>query len=330
MSIRFKNSRRGAVRAWVLSGLAWFCLASSTTHARPIEFSEPAGSNLTANVSGLGVKPADLPSVEDRVFRPHSYNSTRDAAYNMKPLTTPPGPVNPMRNRPPGPFDRDQNWMQMAPDKMLQKMLERDALKLPSFETGDNSSDAWSAWDPYNLKSFRRNGTGKNESRGRSQVTNRLDNAADVLNASDPFAPFSGRRGSFDESATPDLNAGRTRGFSDLPRSGAEFSPEALERKQQADHLEEFKRTLNFQTPGMNPVLPAPGFPPARGNGFVSEMDNFSRSPARAAMPQWTPPTAPLAPQSPLAPGQTSLTPSPYSPPAKLKPVNVTAPRRSF
>ena len=330
MSISFKIFKSSATPSRWLCGVGLLCLDVSIAPGRPIEFSEPSGTNLTAQVSSLGTKPADLPSIEDRVFKPHSFNSPDSPVYNMKPQTAPPPVVNARKNRTPGVFDRDNDWTQMAPEKILLKQMEREALKLPSLEAGDNLSDDASSWDPYNLKSSRRNGSGKKDSRGRDRETIRLDNASDVLTASDPFAPFSSRRSSSDNSPGADATAGRTRGLADLPHMGTEFSPEAVERKQQADHLEDFKRTLNFQTPGQSPVSPTPVYQPARGNAFVSEVDSFSRSSARFANPQLAIPLAPVAPRVPLAPGQTSLSPSPYSPPAKLKPVEASAPRRVF
>ena len=330
MQASFKIFNSRAAQSGWLCGLGLFCLAGANAPGRPIEFSEPSGSNVTSHVSRLGAKPADLPGVEDRVFKPHSYSSADGAVYSMKPITAPPAATPSRKNRPPGPFNRDNDWTQLAPEKILLKQMERDALKLPAFDAGDGSSEEWSSWDPYNLKSVRRNGTGKNDARGRGRETKRLDSAADVLTASDPFAPYSGRHTSLDVSQASDLNARRTRGFADLPRGGGEFAPEALERKQQADHLEDFKRTLNFQTPGLNPVLSAPASPQPRGNAFVSDVDNFSRSASGSANPLVAVPVAPVSPRAPLAPGQTSLTPSPYTPPAKLKPTAISAPRRSF
>ena len=327
MSVSFKFSKPGAVSAARLCGLLLFWLTAATSTGRPIEFSEPASASTTSPVSGLGAKPADLPDAGERVFKPHSLNSTPDAAFTMKPFSAPPAPVNTRKNRTPGTFDRDNDWTQLSPEKILLKQLERDALKLPAFEAGENSPEGWSSWDPYILKSSRRNGNGKNEGRGQGRETNRLDRATDVLNTSDPFAPYSGRRSSFDASAASDLNAARSRGFAELPRGSIGFSPEALERKQQAEHQEDFKRALNFQTPGQNPILPAPLSQPTRGNAFGAGMDDASRFSGRGLNPQFAVPTAPVAPQ---APGLSSLSPAPYTPPAKLKAVKVSAPRREF
>lgn len=320
MRLSFKIFTSASARILMWSGVSLGCLVSGSALGRPIEFSEPTNSNLTASVSTLGAKPADLPSVEDRVFRPHSFSARRDnTSYNMRPMGPSPGPVNLRRSNQPGAFDGDQNWMQLSPEKILMQQMERDALKLPGFETGNNSSAAWSSWDAYGLKNPGRKSAIKLEPAGRSPKSTRPDGASDVLNTTDPFAQYSGRRAFTDVATAPDL-----------PATGSDLSLDALrERKQEADHMDEFKRTLNFQTPGLSPLLPAAVSQAPRGNAFISEVVNPPRSSAEAAMLKFAAPVAPVAPRAPLAPGDTSLTPAPYSP-TKLKPVVVTAPRRSF
>lgn len=331
MSVNFNPSSRGRARFFLLCSLGIGGLAGLPMQGRPIEFSEPGGSNLTVNVSSLRAKPADLPSVEDRVFRPHTYNSSQGVISRLKPMAASPAAGTRQNNRVPGLFDRDKSWLQQTPQEMLDSMLERDALKLPGSTTWNKPSEPWSASDPYNLQAARRRGAAKNEARGPARETNRLDGAATVLNASDPFAPFSSRRPSSDLPGASDLNVGRPREVVDWLHGGDDSSPDGRhERTDPASQLEAFRRNQGLQTPGGNPGWLNPAATPNRGNAFVTDVEKSSRSPGGASSALFTAPAAPLAPTAPLAPGQTSLTPAPYSPSAKPKPLNISAPRRSF
>ncbi len=327
MSIRFNISNGGRARRFLLCCVAAGCLAGGPVQARPIEFSEPGSSDLTVNVSGLGTKPADLPSVEDQVFRPHVYQSKQSLSAGMKPL------ANSFRQnqRSPGLFDRDQNGLPQTPQAMLDSMLDRDVLKLPGYGAGKKPLDSWSSWDPYNLQTSRRGDSAKADSRSSARETNHLDGANAALNANDPFAAFSGRRPSADYPATLDGNAGRPRDVADWLHAGTDASPDARRDPiNPAGRLDDDRRNQGLQTPGVNSGWLNPAATPVRGNSFVTDLEKFSRATDRPAAALFSLPSAPTAPTAPLAPGQTSLTPAPYTPPAKPKPLNVSAPRRNF
>lgn len=308
----------------MLCCLAGGGLASGSMQARPIEFSEPGSSNLTVNVSGLGAKPADLPSVANRVFRPHAYQNSAGLPTGMKPL------ANSFRqnNRVTRPPDRDKNALPQTPQQVLQSMMEGETHKLTAYGTENQRLDESSSWDPYNLQSARRSGTTKANARGLARETNRLDGATAALRANDPFASISGRRPSPDFPATLDVNAGRPREVADWLHAGDGAALDA--RRDRMDHvgpLDDFRKPQGLQPPGSSSSWLTPPAAPGRGNAFVTDMEKSSRSADRSASALFT---LPVAPGAPMAPGQTSLTPAPYSPPAKPKPLNVSAPRRNF
>lgn len=280
-------------------------LANFSASARPIEFSEPTQSNVVSQVSSLGAKQSDLPSLEDRVFKPHSYETATPIYRMVNPPMASPAAINFRKRNSSGPFDNEPDWMQFAPDKMLLKKLERDAAKLPPFGAANKSPDA-ASWNPFNLPPSSHDSATRNDPRIRTGESNRWESVADALKLNDPLAQFLGR--------------------GVLPDS----SPEGIERKQQAEHLEEFKRMLNPQMPSLTPVLSVPRNPPVVGNAYVTTVENSSRLPNGMPRPLFEMPKAPVAPAAPLAPGQTVLNPAASVQPAKLKPVAVSAPRRSF
>lgn len=322
MSVRFNISSGGCARFVLLCSLGISGLAVSPLAGRPIEFSEPSKSALTADVSGLGVKPLDLPSVEDRVFTPHSYKSSPAGDYNMRPSTAM-RRVPVQNNRPPGLFDQPKNWTQMTPDEMMQSLMERDTLKLPSYGANGKSSEAWSLKNRYNLQTP----ASKNDLRNNARATNRLDAAA--MNANDPFASYYGRRNSPDNLPAAGANVGRPQNWSYLLHGNEESSPGALrERKAQADRQDDFRRTLNLQPSEPNSPLSRPAVSTVRGNDYVSRPASAAGSSPGRVNPLLNLPSVPTAPTAPLAPGQTSLTPSPYSPPTRAKPVILKHPAR--
>ena len=328
MSISFNISSGGRGRGLLLAGLCVSGLAGLPAPGRPIEFSEPGNSSLTVNVSGLGAKPAALPSVDARVFRPHNYDANPDVSPGLKPLTRAAGLADRQNSRAPGLFDRDKNWLQQTPQEMLQSMMEKDALKLPASGAGNKSWDAAASWDPYNLPSTRRNGGAKTEARG--GATNRLDSVA-ALNANDPFAVFSSRRPSPDYPATLDANVARLRGVADWLHTGDDSAADVRrERMDAASQLDEFRRPPGFQTPGGNSGWLYPAATPGRGRAVGTDVEKSARTQGASAAGMFNLPSAPLAPIAPIAPGPTSLTPAPYSPAAKPKPLEVSAPRRVF
>ena len=285
----------------------------------PIEFSEPTGSNPAASVSDLGAKRAELPALEDRIFKPHNYMSDGDVTYTPS-LAAPAAPFR--QNPVPGQFDREKNWLQFTPAQAWQKMIDRDGLKPPSFEkNGNDFSDTSFGKQPAS----RRNAVVKNE---RFQDARHPENTSDSLASNDPFAAYSRRAANFGGLPSSELNEDRPRNLSDLTHPGNDVSPEAMrQQKEITDHLEEFRRTLTPQTTMIvNPAIPVQ----APENAYVTHVENPSRGPNGRINPMFLAPVVPVAPQAPQAPGQPSLAPSTYTSSAKLKPVIVTAPRRSF
>ncbi len=324
----FNISIHGPARFFLLCCLGAGGLAEFPAPARPIEFSEPGVSNLTVNVSGLGGKPAELPDVGERVFRPHNYDATQGIVSGIKLQAGSPAAVFRANNRAPGLFDRDKNWLLQTPQDMLQNMMEKDAVKLPVYEAVNKPLNTASVWDPYSLQSSRRNSATKSEAR--SGVTNRLDGGA-VRQANDPFAAFSGHRSSPDVLTALDINASRPHGVADWLHTGNDSLAE--NRRDQMDianQLEIFKKNQGYQMPADTAGWVNPAAPPRRDNAFVSDVEKSLRPPGGVAVNLFAPPTAPVAPSAPLAPGQTSLTPAPYAPPVKPKPLDFSAPRRVF
>jgi hypothetical protein len=323
MSIRFNSSKPGATRGLLLCGLVAVGLAEGTMTARPIEFSEPGSTNLTVNVSGLGVKPAALPDVSEQVFRPHQYPTKQSLSSGIKPLARPALAARP-NNRAPGVFDQDKTWMQQTPQEMLQGMMERDALKLPTFS---KPSESTSSRDPFTFTPTRRNAATKTETSG---MTNRW-NGTGALNANDPYAVLSGRRPAPDYPATLDVNAARPRGVEDWLHVGDDPSREG--RRDRLDNFNlptESRRTPGWVAPNGNADWRNPAALPNRNPSLVNDLEKSARTPGVAGGVLLPRPAVPVAPIAPLAPTSTSLTPKPYVPPTKPKPLNVSAPRRPF
>ena len=328
MSNRFNISQAGAARFLLLCGLGVGGLITRPAPARPIEFSDPGSSNLTIHVSSLGVKPAALPDVGDRVFKPHNYSSAQGQISSMKPLPPAPGLASRQKSHVPGLGERDQNWLQQRPQEMLQGMMDKEALKLPTYGAGNKPLDSGSTWDPYNLYA-RRSSTAKAELRGQLRETNRLGASA-TLNANDPFAALSGRRPSPDYPATLDVNTARPLGVADWLHTGDDSTPDVRrDRLDTANPLDEFRKNQGLPTAVGNSGWLNPPPPARNNNAFVSDVEKSLRR-AGGAASLLTLPNLPAAPTAPVAPGQTSLTPAPYSPTVKPKPLDVSAPRRHF
>lgn len=328
MSNRLNILNAGAARFLLLCGLGVSGLITRPAPARPIEFSEPGSSNLTVHVSSLGVTPSALPDVGDRVFKPHNYSSAQGQISSMKPLAPAPSLASRQKSHVPGLGERDQNWLQQRPQEMLQGMMDREALKLPTYGAGNKPLDTGSAWDPYNL-SARRGTAAKTELRGQLRETNRVGTVA-TLNANDPFAALSGRRPSPDYPATLDVNTARPRDVADWLHTGDDSTPDfRRDRVDTANPPDEFRKNHGWPTPVGNSGWINPPPPARNNNAFVSDVEKSGR-PADGAASLLTLPSLPVAPTAPVAPGQTSLTPATYSPPAKPKPLDVSAPRRRF
>lgn len=263
--------------------------------ARPIEFSEPAETNQTSNVSSLGIKTPGLPGIEDRIMKPHVYTSSRGKSFTMRPAAAPPPPA-----RKPGPFDLDDSWMKQSPDKILMKMWERETLKLPGLET-DNKLSPPSGWDPFS------NNAKKTEA-GSDVRTNLWD--FNRRTSADPF----------------NLNESVLR-LSERPKPDASLNPlEALEDRRPFDAGADYRKPLVLPLP----ILPANSSrPTVPANAYISHPENLDRQVSGLPRSFLEIPKAPMAPLAPMAPGQNSLTPSVYTP-TKPKPAPVTAPRRSY
>jgi hypothetical protein len=336
MSFSFKIVRCSAARVVLLFCLGISGLAGLPAHGRPIEFSEPTDPKVTTSVNELGSKSSSLPSLEDSAFKPNPFNSTIGGPNGMKPLAPLPGsPIMRANSR----LDRKKNWGLMTSDEMMQSLIVRNVYKQPRFGAGANDLGPGASVESYSLQMSRQNSLTNRltayDFRGGSRETNRWDNASDALNSDDPFAAQAGRRASPGSPLSSDLNAGRPSNLSDLFRAGDDMSPDAIrERKALADHLDEFRRLLDSQTPGANPgaMNPATGTPGmgGLGNSSVSRPGSSFSSLPEKINSVFTPPSVPVAPGAPLAPGQTSLTPSSNSAPSKPKSQIVPSPRRKF
>lgn len=336
MSFSLKIVRRSAARVVLLFCLGISGLGGLPARGRPIEFSEPTDPKVTTSVNELGSKSSSLPSIEDRAFKPNSFNSPIGKPNDMKPLAPLHGSVNMRAN---SRLDRKKNWGIMTSDEMMQSLIMRNVYKQPRLGAVANDLGPGASVESYSLEMSRRNSLtnrlGAYDFRGGSRETNRWGNASDALNSDDPFAAQAGRRTSPGSPLNSDLNAGRSSSLSDLFRGGDDMSPDAIrERKALADHLDEFRRLLDAQTSGansgaMNPATRATGMGGKGNSSAPWPGSSFSSLPEKNNS-VFTPPGVPLAPDAPLAPGQTSLTPSPYPTPSKPKAQVVSPPRRKF
>jgi hypothetical protein len=331
MSFSFKIFRRTAARVALLFCVGTSGLVSLQSHGRPIEFSEPTGTNLTANVSGLGTKTTGLPGAQESIFS-HSFNTPIDTPSNLRPLAPLPGSVT-IRNNNRG--DREKNWMLMTPDEMMQSLINRDVYKQPRFGTSAYDLQQAISRNRYYPQTSRQNSRtnqfGAYDFRSLSSETNQWGNASDSFTLNDPFAAYASKRPSRGGQPGSDLNASTTFSLSDLFKS-SDDKPNAFgDRKALANHLEEFKKNLDSQTPGANHGLlnAAPG-----DNGFGKFSDplpgsSFSSVPEKPKS-ALTPPGVRLAPTAPAGPDQVSPTLSPSSAPPKPKPVLPSPPQRRF
>jgi hypothetical protein len=337
MSVSFNIFKREAVRVDRLLCLGAVVLACLQSQGRPIEFSEPTGTNLTANVSELGTKPSRLPETERGIFKSDTFNSAIDSD-SIKPLKPLRGSAT-LRNG--GRQDQGKNWMLMTPEETMQSLIDRDAYK--QSRSGASAYGLWPATslERYHLQTSRQNSAtnrlGAYDFPGRSRETNRWDNASGASTLNDPFAAYGGRRPLPGGPLSSDLNATRPYSLSDLLRSGDDMSSDAISgRKALADHMEEFKKSLDPQIPAANHRV----LNPTSGNGGLGNSSDPLPGSSFSSLPEkvksaFAPPSVRLAPTAPLAPGQTppdqtSLTPSPNSAPSKPKSVISSAPQRRF
>jgi hypothetical protein len=332
MSSSFKIFRRTAARV-VLLLCAWSSgLASLQSHGRPIEFSEPTGTNLTANVSELGNKTTKLPGAEGSIFSAHSFNTPIDTPSKLRLLAPLPGSATIQNN---SRREREKNWMLMSPDEMMQSLVNREVYKQPRFGASAYDLQQTTSRDRYSLQTShqnsRTNQLGAYDFRGLSSETNRWSNASDTFSFNDPLAAYAGKRPSRGQLGS-DLNANGAYSLSDLFKSGEDRASDALgDRKALADHLEQFRKSADSQTPGANQGL----LNPASGNGgFVKFSDplpgsSFSSVPEKAKS-ALIPPGARLAPTAPVAPDETSPPPLASSAPPKPKSVLPSSPKRKF
>jgi hypothetical protein len=339
MSFSFKIVRRGVARLVLVFCLGIAGRAGLPAHGRPIEFSQPTGPNVNTNVSELGAKSPGLPSLEDSAFKPNSFHSTIGEPNSMKPPTPLPGsPIIRANTR----LDRNKNWGIMTSDEMMQSLIVRNVYKQPRSGAEANDLGPAASVESYSLQMFRQNSLTNRlrayDFRGGSRETNRWDNAYDALNSADPFGAQAGRRILPGGPLSSDSNSGRPFSLSDFFRGGDDLSPDAIrERKALADHLDEFRRLLDPQTPGANvgAMNPATGSSGVGGLGNSSAQrpgGSFSSLPEKINSVFVPPgvPVAPVAPVAPLAPGQTSPTPSPNTEPSKPKSQIVAPLRRNF
>jgi hypothetical protein len=333
MSFSFKIVRPGVARWVLLSSLGIGGLAGLPARGRPIEFSEPTDPKATTSVNELGLKSSSLPSLEDNTFTPNPFKSNFGDANNVKPLA----PMYGSPNVRPNP--RKKNSGLMTSDEMIQSLIVRNGYKQPRFGAAANDLGPGASVESYSMQMSRQNSLtnqlGAYNFRGGSRETNRWDNAADALNSDNPFAAQAGRRTSPGSLLSLDSNASRPSSLSDLFRGGDDMSPDAIrERKALADHLDEFRRLLDSQTTAANPGVmnPAAGTSgmDAQGNSSVSRPGSSFSSLPEKINSVFTPPSVPVAPGAPLAPGQTSLSLSPNPEPSKPKSQIISSPRRKF
>jgi len=308
-----------------------FDSAQGQMQGRPIEFSEPTSSTLATNVSGLGAKISEMQNIQDRLARPNGFNLEGRQPNSLRPLP-PRGASYSQQRR----DSRDKNWVQMSPDEMIQSMMGRNIYKLPdSSATEPGGSSLEQLYLQASRDSVPTNRMGTFDL-GRSRETSPLGNASEDWN---PFSAYPGRRLAPDTARDAGGTSGKPLGLADFLRRGEDSSPEALrQQKAQMDRLEEFRRSLDIQTPAIAPSFSSPSDRSpgiARIGSDPSALPGASvRSPAGQAgqgvNPLFAPPTARLAPTAPLAPGQSSLTPSPSPMPSKPKPVLFSAPQRTF
>lgn len=318
MELRFRPKMRLSLKIFQ-SNVAWLiaivCLGLPPRfQARPIEFSAPTDPAVSSTLNSVGPAPKELPQAADYAIKPPELNQRLPNA--MKPLPPPPS-----SNRNP-PAEPKKHWSLTTPEEMMKSMIERDILKLPPSGADQNE------WTRPARKGLATNRWNSFDSQHRSGETN-FFNAPGLARGQDRFGSFGGQRtGGWN---TDSYLTGRPSGFSDLFHQGEETSPEAMrERKAQLEQLEKFKKSFTTTMPGWAPARNSSSSSPG-GFGAAPQVqpENSPGSLAKTPGPVFTLPSAPVAPSAPAGPGQSSLTPAPYTPAPKIKP-SFSAPRRKF
>ena len=128
-----------------------------------------------------------------------------------------------------------------------------------------------------------------------------------------------------------DLADHRPPGLAETGLNPTDFSIAGMERRQQMEHLDEFRRSLNLAPLDNDPNRAAELHSTPRSNPAGTGMEPAQQNRSGSGLLSLKLPSAPVAPRAPSAPNQFELSASSNSvAPAHLRPTDVTSQRRIF